>query len=156
MSFKLSLFIIGFSAILFSCSVQDEINVFEEIPNQKWEYSFAPKANISVLDKQKSFEIYLNFKHNHVYPYSNLFYILELKKDKMLISSERFELNLAEPDGKWTGKGSGSQYTHEQLIKGNFQFPDTGVYTLEVTQNMRENPLNGVVAAGIRITENKN
>lgn len=147
-------FLFLFSCSLFACTIKDEINIFEEIPNQKWEYSFIPKADVPIHDAKKNFNIYLNFKHNHTYPYSNLFYVLEVKGNDSLILSERFEIKLAKNDGKWLGKGSGSQYTYEDLILESFQFPDTGMYTIEISQNMRENPLNGVVAAGVRVLPN--
>ena len=39
------------------------------------------------------------------------------------------------------------------LAKKDYSFPDTGIYTFTVEQNMRDNPLKNVVDVGIKVVK---
>lgn len=140
------------------CSDTAVVDQFLEIPGRSWEYSHQPEIDINIDKPHMAYRIYVNFRHTSQYEYSNVFLLVHQKREGILADSlaentTRIELTLAEPDGRWTGKQSGDIYTHQELIADHYLFPDTGAYTLSLEQNMRENPLNGVVAAGLRIEE---
>ena len=62
---------------------------------------------------------------------------------------------MAEPDGRWLGTQSGGLYSHRVLVSEEFFFPDTGIYKIYLEQNMRDNPLDGVESAGLKIVRVK-
>lgn len=137
--------------MLASCSRSDVVDQFVSIPDQKWDYEFQPEIAVDVQDQNQEYRVFLNVKHNHNYPYSNLYIVIHLPSQHPSSLPNRIELVLAEPDGKWTGKGNGGQFTHQQIITENYKFPDTGRMIFRLEQNMRDNPLAGVISCGLRI-----
>lgn len=139
-----------------SCSSSDI--VFEDnviIPKHQWSYENIPSFTVRIDDITKKYGIAINFRHNKDYKFSNVFVLLHEKGPGIRDTAYRHELKLAERDGRWTGEASGGLYHTEFLAKDNFQFPDTGQYTLSVEQNMRVNPLVGVSDIGIKVFEKK-
>jgi len=58
---------------------------------------------------------------------------------------------LAKSDGKWIGKSSGSLYNQQSIIHQDYVFPDTGLYTISIEQNMRDNPLQEITDIGLTV-----
>lgn len=147
-----AIFILGISIVLFASCQQGAF--YEEntvIPDQKWDYDFTPKFTVHIPENQKPFDLYLNLRHSAFYPYANIYVLLRKKGAGFQDSSIRYEIKLAELDGKWTGNSAGNLYEHAQLIQENFTFPDTGKYVFTLEQNMRDNPLIGVNDIGIKL-----
>lgn len=134
-----------------SCQQPVLVDKFIEIPDRSWDYTHQPEIDVNVQNRNTAYRVYVNFRHNNQYEYSNVFLLIHQKAGE----TQRVELTLAEPDGRWTGKQSGDIYTHQELIMDQFRFPDTGRFVFSMEQNMRENPLKGAVAAGLRIEEVK-
>lgn len=63
----------------------------------------------------------------------------------------RLTLQLAEPDGRWKGIGSGNIFQNQVLILENYHFTDTGVYTFNIKPIMNLNPLLGIINIGLRV-----
>jgi gliding motility-associated lipoprotein GldH len=55
--------------------------------------------------------------------------------------------------GKPLGSGLGDIFDHKFKIKSlsNYRFPKAGEYTFSVEQNMRQDPLLGVISVGVSI-----
>ncbi len=116
-----------------------------------WDYDFQPQYTIDVDDKQARYDIFVNIRHNAYYPYHNLFLLLHEKGKGLRDTAFRYELQLAEDEGKWLGNSAGNLYEQSALVKENVSFPDTGKYTLSLEHNMHENPLRGINDVGIKI-----
>lgn len=141
----------AFVLLMSSCAGSATLDQFVQIPQRSWAYDFQPRFEFQVDDTAANQRIYVNFRHTNEYKYSNVFLLLHQKNPSGEIQTKRIELTLAEPDGRWTGKQAGDIYTHRVLVPEIFSFSDTGVFSLSIEQNMRENPLKHVVAAGLRI-----
>lgn len=120
------------------------------IPEQRWDHKFTPDFPIDVKEKG-IYNIYINLRHTSYYPFSNFNFMLFEKGISTPESSHKYELKLAEPDGRWIGTSAGNLYDHSVLIKENYLFPDTGKYIFKIKQNMNEDPLKGINDIGIRI-----
>ena len=92
-----------------------------------------------------------NLRHTNNYAYANIFVLLHQHAPSGARDTTPVEIELAAPDGRWLGSGSGAVFSHQHLVRGNYTFPDTGRYVFLIEQNMRENPLPGVTDVGIRI-----
>ena len=121
------------------------------IEDRAWHYEDQPELTAHITDVTRPYHLYLNLRHTPDYRYSNVFILLHQHAPDGRDTTERIELTLAEPDGRWLGRGNGSVYTHQQLIKESVRFPDTGNYVFRLEQNMRENPLREFTDVGIRI-----
>lgn len=121
------------------------------ITDNTWYYDNQPELTAHIIDADQRYNIYLNLRHTPDYRYANIFLLVHQSGPGMQDTTERFELSLAEPDGRWLGRGTGSMYAHRQPIKEGVHFPDTGLYHFVIEQNMRENPLREIADVGIRI-----
>lgn len=150
-----TLFALAFLAL--SCDNRAIIDQYVVVPDQSWDHKSNVEIPVQINDQNQKYDIYFNFRHAGTYPYSNLFIQFHMREPGELDAeiTERFELKLAEPDGKWTGKGVGGKYSHQQLLFEGYQFRDTGLYHVSLEQHMREDKLLGVNAVGIRIVKSQ-
>ncbi len=145
-------YIIALGFLMFqACADSSLVDDFVSVPNQAWDYSFKPTVPVVIQNPDQDYAVYLNLRHTSAYPYSNLFVKIVLKDSLEQLEFQRIELTLAESDGKWTGKAAGSLYTHQFLVSDDYRFPDTGTFHFELEQDMRQNPLPGIDAVGLRI-----
>ena len=142
---------VGVSLLMVSCTDRAILDRHVAIADNAWHYNDQPRMVAHITDTTQRYNIYLNLRHTPDYKYSNIFVLLHQHQPRGRDTSERFELRLAEPDGRWLGHGTGSIYAHQELVKENIQFPDTGKYVFVLEQNMRENPLREISDVGIRI-----
>jgi|SRR5690606_1777249 gliding motility-associated lipoprotein GldH len=143
--------LVSVGLLVLSCTDTAVVDRHISIEDRAWHYDNQPEVAAHITDAAKPYNIYLNLRHTPSYRYSNIFVLVHQSGPGSRDTTERIELRLAEPDGRWLGRGGGSLYTHQHLIKEQVRFPDTGVYRFRLEQNMRENPLHGVADVGIRI-----
>ena len=70
-----------------------------------------------------------------------------------IIKKERVDVELADPTGKWYGRGMGEIYEQRMPIKLNdtLKFNKPGSYQISLEQNMRINPLPEIIHVGLRV-----
>lgn len=70
-----------------------------------------------------------------------------------IIKKERVNIVLAEPNGKWLGRGMDEIWEQRMFLKlsDSFRFNKLGTYQIAFEQNMRVNPLSEVLNIGIRV-----
>lgn len=144
-------YLLGGALLLTSCTDTALMDRNVAIADRLWHYDDQPSVSAHITDTTGRYNVYLNLRHTPDYRYANIFVLVHQRYPDGSDTTERFELRLAEPDGRWLGQGSGSVYMHQQLIKANVRFPDTGKYVFTLEQHMRENPLPEVTDVGIRI-----
>lgn len=70
-----------------------------------------------------------------------------------IVKKARVHIVLAEPSGKWLGRGMGEIY--EQRMKfslgDSITFRKPGTYEVSLEQNMRINPLPDILNVGLRV-----
>ena len=93
----------------------------------------------------------MDIRHTPEYAFSNLFVLIHQQGPDKKRYTFRKEVKLAKPDGKWTGKSSGSLYNNQTIIHNDYQFPDTGLYIVSIEQHMRENPLKEITDIGLKV-----
>ena len=149
---KLFLFIVFITMGLISC--QDTVTLVDtniELDRRNWSYTEKVRIPVNIEATDISYNIFLNLRHTSNYKYSNIFLLIHLTGPDGKKTTERREFKLALPDGEWLGSGSGNRYSYQLLFKENYKFPAKGKYIFELEQNMRDNPLDHVTDAGIRI-----
>jgi gliding motility-associated lipoprotein GldH len=122
-----------------------------EIANRNWAYTNKVKFTVNITDAQVPYNLYLNLRVTGDYKYSNMFVLVQQTDPAKKSLSTRYEIRLANPDGEWLGEGSGNLYSYQTPFKINYKFPASGIYTFQLEQNMRDNPLREVSDVGIRV-----
>jgi len=135
---------------LFGCNFNAVIDTNQSIAENQWLYANTTKAEFDITDVSKPYRVNFKLRINTEYRYSNL-YVLATLKDAKRRKKVRYQFKLAKEDGQWLGKGSGDLYTYTFPLLKNHHFADTGKYSIEIEQNMRDNPLLGVSDIGIEV-----
>lgn len=148
---KLSpLLLLLFITPFYSC---DHNRVYEKnIPIEKyiWDSRIIPEFKVNIADTSRRYNIYVNIRHADMYPFQNIWLIVKTHFPDTAIS-QRIEITLAREDGKWYGEGLGDIWDFRALIQENAFFRQPGTYIFSLEQNMREDPLPGIMAVGLRI-----
>ncbi len=150
---KISIFFsLIFAVMLVSCNDQQAIiDTNIELDKYNWSYSEKVKTPFTIEQVEKKYNLFLNLRITSDYKYSNLFLLIHIIDPNGKKTTERREFKLAFPDGEWLGSGSGNLYSYQILFKENVKFSLKGKYTIELEQNMRDNPLDYITDAGIRV-----
>ena len=148
---KYFIFLLAISAI-WSCSDPNAVidqNVV--ITNNNWSYVNKIKNKVTITDETIPYNLYMNLRVTADYKYANLFVLIKQVNPDKQTKTTRYEFKLANADGEWLGDGSGSIYSYQVPFKKDYKFPAKGVYTFEIEQNMRDNPLREVTDVGMRV-----
>jgi len=121
------------------------------IPNNNWSYVNKIRNKVTIADETVPYDLYVNLRVTADYKYANLFVLIKQVNPDKKVSTNRYEFKLANADGEWLGDGSGSIYSYQVPFKKGYKFPAKGVYTFEIEQNMRDNPLREVTDVGMRV-----
>ena len=140
-----------FLAMLVSC---DQARVYDSsitIVNQSWNKDSLVTVHFTIEDTISLHRFYINIRHNTDYPYSNIYFFMNGKFPDGNVTRDTIECLLADPKGKWTGKGSGKIRDNRILLREHLRFPASGEYTISIEQAMRDINLKGVEDIGIRL-----
>jgi len=132
------------------------IELFEKtvsIPGHAWSSDFKPEFEIEISDSTSVYKLFVVLRHTEKYRFNNLFINLGIKgpgQDSTLIL--RHELQLATNE-RWLGNGINDVYEHRIPVGllGDTKAITPGKYTFSLQQIMREDPLENILDAGIRV-----
>ncbi|MEJ7693788.1 gliding motility lipoprotein GldH [Daejeonella sp.] len=154
MGIKGDLILLIFLSVTGFTSCQDTQTVVDnniEIAGHNWSYTEKVQVPVMIENVDLSYNLYVNLRLTSRYKYSNIFLLIHITGPDGKKTTERKEFRVARPDGEWLGSGSGNLYSYQMPFKENYRFPAKGKYVIELEQNMRDNPLNSVTDAGVRV-----
>jgi gliding motility-associated lipoprotein GldH len=148
-------FSIFFTAVMLSLSACTDpkslLDQNTEVANHNWAYQDRVKFTVKIDDEKIPYNLFVNLRITADYKYSNMFVLVtQIGPDKKA-DTKRYEIPLANKDGEWLGKGSGNLYSYQYPFLSDFKFAAKGVYTFEIEQNMRDNPLKEVSDVGLKV-----
>ena len=148
------------SCFLFqACTPIDLYERVAAIPKQAWQSSFKPSFTFDIKDTASPYQLFLILRHNNKYNYNNIWLNIYRKKPDGSISKVPYELQLATNEHGWLAEGMDDLYEHRIPLTppaaDSFSFNRSGAYTFTIEQIMREDPLEHILNAGLRI-ERKN
>jgi gliding motility-associated lipoprotein GldH len=149
---KWVLFLITLTLSIVSCSNNNLVDTNDAVAENNWLYAKSAKATVEIKDINQPYAIHFKLRHTVDYKYANLFVVMRLKGDS-LNKSARYEVKLAKNNGEWIGKGSGNIFTNNFALVKDYRFKNPGKYQIEITQNMKDNPLVGISDVGITVSK---
>ncbi len=108
----------------------------------------------NISDTTQYYKLILSTRNLEQYSYSNLWVFIDIVAPDSTVFNDTVEFQLAMPNGKWIGKGSGGVYLCEFDYRSNVFFPLKGEYKIHVQQAMREDRLSNLRDFGLRIEKN--
>ena len=148
------LFFLIVASFLMGCT-SSVIDSNHKVPERKWTYRNHIVNSFEIKDNTKAYNIYFKLRHTADYKYSNIFILAHFGTGKNVIT-RRYQYKLAKNDGEWLGSGSGNIFSYTLPMQTNYHFPGNGKFSIEIEQNMRDNPLLEVVDLGVLIEETPN
>ena len=134
-----------------SCTTIDLYEKSVTIPGHQWKSSFRPSFDFMIRDTTSPYKLFFILRHNEKYSFNNIYINVYVKgpgQDSALKIQQ--DLILATNEKGWLATGMDDIYEHriplapEQSLKA-------GTYTFTIEQIMREDPLENVLNAGLRI-----
>ena len=140
--------------IMAGCLPSPYFQRVETIPGYNWDYQYKPVFKFNITDTQYTYQSYLIIRHTQAYPFNNIWMLVHIKRPgDTVIHHERVNVLMAEPSGKWLGRGMDEIWEQHLYLK----LSDTaligkpGTYEVSFEQNMRVNPLPEVMNVGLRV-----
>lgn len=137
--------------IFSSCDKKVVYEKNDRIPSAVWNEDQVIEFQVEINDTLNPHHIFVNIRNLNNYPMNNLFLFVTITSPDRLFNRDTVQSFLAEPSGKWIGKGFGSVWSNRFRYKTNIRFPVTGTYHFKIEQAMRLNELEGISDVGIRI-----
>jgi gliding motility-associated lipoprotein GldH len=134
-----------------SCSSKTVYDNNKSIPDNVWKSDQIIRFDVDLEDTVHIHKFYLNLRHKTSYRYANIFLFINTTYPNGNEARDTVECILADPSGKWLGKGISNIRDNQVLLRRGLRFPQKGTYIFEFEQAMREPELEGVMDIGLRI-----
>lgn len=143
------LFLAG-SVFLASCTAT--VGLYEKtasFASHEWSSDNKPSFTFEITDTVHPYQLYFVLRHTDAYRYKNIWVNIQVKSPDSTYTVSR-QFNLADGE-KWLGSGMDDVFEHRIAFSRAPGLLKKGSYTFELRQVMREDPLQHVLNAGIRI-----
>lgn len=143
-----------FSLLAFTFFSCDSSRVYEEYYSagaSGWNKDSVAVFQVQISDTTTHYNLLVDTRNLENYPFSNLWMFIDVLSPDSVAIRDTMEVQLAYPNGKWTGKGTSGVYENQFMYRRNIFFPKAGNYTFKVHQGMRDTTLKGLKDVGLRI-----
>ena len=141
--------------LLASCSQGVVFQADTHVPDGQWDRAWKPHFEFDITDTLSPRDIYLDIRHTGDYPFSNIYVFATLTGPHGHTLTDTVECTLADPSGRWYGKGAGFIHSDRVLAHVLYRtrntFPASGRYSISLEQAMRTEKLDGVIDVGISV-----
>ncbi|MFT4154558.1 gliding motility lipoprotein GldH [Parafilimonas sp.] len=137
----------------FSLSACNTIDVFEKtapIPLHEWSSHNPLSFTFQAKDSMAYYNIYFVLRHTEAYHFNNIWIDFTATFPGKKPQTQRFNLPLANGEG-WIGTAMDDIVEQRVLLFNKPSKLDSGAYTFMVRQVMREEPLENILNAGVRV-----
>ena len=145
--------------LLTGCSEPPVFQADVPMAAEAWNRANKPQFNFTIDDTLNKYDIFVDLRHNGDYPFSSLYLFVDLEGPGDRMARDTVECLLADPTGKWYGKGQGfifaDRYQAHVLYKLGDRFPAKGSYRIALEQAMRTEDLTGVLDVGISVMRSR-
>ena len=122
----------------------------QAIPKHEWSANNRLSFNFIVTDSAAYYNIYMVIRHTESYHFNNIWVDLTAASPGSKPQTQRLNVPLANANG-WLGAAMDDIIEQRILLFKNPMHLVKGNYTFTLQQVMRENPLQSVLNAGIRV-----
>ena len=124
-------------------------------PDHQWASKQSNTYKCSIADTNALYNVYFVIRHHNAYHYKNIWVELSTKSPSGIVTKEAANLNLADDEKGWLGTGMDDIYDQRIPITAQPIKLKKGVYEFTLQHTMREDPLQNILATGIRVEKVK-
>ena len=139
--------------LIVSCNTIDVYEKTTAFPAHEWKAADAPSFSFVIKDSGTQYNFYMVLRHEDAYRYKNIWMNVQVKDPDSTYTIKR-EFMLAD-NTKWLGSGMDDIIEHRIAFNASPLTLKKGNYTFTLQQTMREDPLQHVLNAGIRVEKLK-
>ena len=133
-----------------SCDNNIVFSEFQPVKDKKWDKQDEFVFQFEMNDVSIPYNISLQLRNSRLYPYKNLFVILEELHPTEIVINDTIECMLADSTGKWTGNGI-TLFQNLFMLRNNYHLTDTGKYTIILRHAMVDEYLKGIEDVGVLV-----
>ena len=148
----LKIFVVLIVVIAFIAGCK-QIDVYERIvpfPKHEWAAADKPAFNFTITDTAARYNVFVVLRHGDAYHFNNLWIDVTTIPPGDTSQTVRANLKLGD-NQKWLGNTIDDIVEHRVLINSNPLRFKAGNYKFMLQQVMREDPLQYVLNAGVRV-----
>jgi gliding motility-associated lipoprotein GldH len=123
----------------------------KSLENDVWKSDQIIRFDVPLEDTVNIYKFYLNLRNSTSYRYANIFLFINSTFPDGTQARDTVECILADPSGRWMGKGISNIKDNQVLLRRGLKFKQKGIYIFEFEQAMREPELKGIMDIGLRI-----
>lgn len=139
---------------LASCQTIDIYEKTASFPQHSWRSAERPSFTFEITDTTSLYNIFLVLRHEDAYSYNNIWVNLTVKGPTDTVTIRR-EFILGNNRQGWLGSGMDDIFEHRISFNSTPAPLHKGKYTFTIQQDMREDPLDHILNAGIRVEKVK-
>jgi gliding motility-associated lipoprotein GldH len=143
------LLVAGF--FLVSCDTRRVYDTYKKLPNSEWNADSLQFFSFNISNTSQNHNLYFNIRNDRSYGFSNLWLFVKIIPPEGEIITDTIQVLLANPSGKWLGKGFTGIYTSQIPYRTHVYFPVEGNYTIQIQHGMRQTELKGITDIGFRV-----
>ena len=140
-------------ALLVNCDPGRIYDDYQPIKKGEWHRDSLVHFNFGIHDTVAGHNMHIGLRNRGDYSNQNIWLFVTVESPKGIQVVDTVEYYLAEPSGKWLGKGIGDLYDCRFIYRENVFFPDTGDYKVTIQQGMRYEVLKGINDVGFRVEQ---
>jgi gliding motility-associated lipoprotein GldH len=142
------------TAGLASCQTIDIYEKTAIFPEHSWKSGERPSFTFEITDTTSLYNIFLVLRHKDAYNYNNIWINLTVKNPLEVVTIRR-EFILGNNRQGWLGSGMDDIFEHRIPFNDKPAPLHKGKYIFTLQQDMREDPLDHVINAGVRVEKVK-
>lgn len=139
-----------FFLIFTSCDSKKIADSYQPISKNGWPINHPIQFEYNIFENSQQTNFLIGLRNNDEYRYSNIYFFVDILFPDGSSETDTVQFLLAEPNGRWLGKGVGS-IKHSLLIFKENQEIKQGIYKLNISHGMRDSLLFGIEDIGVRI-----
>ncbi len=131
--------------ILGACDRNRVFDHYHSLDGNNWGKDQVQLFEFQIEDTVAYYDLFVNIRNTSEFEFNNIFIRTELEYPNGFVVTDTLEYQMADPYGKWLGKGYSDIKENKLYYKEKYQFRKPGSYIVKIEQVMRRrNELEGL------------
>ena len=142
-----------FIVIALACNRDNVVyDTYTSVSPKGWNADSIAEFIVDVEDTTAQYAVYLKMRHNHNYPYRNIWFFRTISSKRGVEYTDTINYVLADEMGKWLGSGIGeNKHVVMPLKTQALRFNKPGKYTFAIQHGMTDTVLAGITEIGLEV-----
>ena len=140
--------------LVFFITSCEPIQLYEQAtiyPTHEWSSKQVNNYEFNITDTSSLYKIYFVIRHHNAYHYKNIWLQINTKSPSDTTVKQTLNLQLADDQKGWLGVGMYDIFDQRIPINATPTKLKLGLYQFSMQHTMREDPLLGILASGLRV-----